>query len=290
MKPIFAIYVIWLVWFLTWFVGAVLAPTSGRKSNLALEFLYRMLVLGAYALLFGLYNRFDNEYRLWMTLTGGPGWTMAGLTLSAFCLSWWARAQHGVHWKSGAARDRLRMVETGPYRLIRHPFYTGIVLASAATAAAFGTPSAMAAVVVLAAAFTLKALMEEAALRQELGANAYAAYAERVPGLMPLPHTHSTAPKRAEVPAVSPPAPDLRTAVLEAPAEIAPDLFAGQLQSEPVAAKPAKPEPVEKKKEETADTLDLFADTFGEGTSEAKSGEAPEAQPPLSEAISITKR
>ncbi len=79
------------------------------------------------------------------------------------------------------------MVDTGPYGIVRHPIYTGIILASAATAAMRGTALAWLGACVMTTGWVIKARLEEEFLREELGAETYGEYARRVPMLSPLP-------------------------------------------------------------------------------------------------------
>jgi protein-S-isoprenylcysteine O-methyltransferase Ste14 len=78
------------------------------------------------------------------------------------------------------------IVDTGPYRIVRHPIYTGIILASAATALQRGTAQAWLGMSVMTLGWYIKARLEERFLRDELGADAYGAYARRVPMLVPF--------------------------------------------------------------------------------------------------------
>ena len=78
-----------------------------------------------------------------------------------------------------------RIVDTGPCGLVRHPIYTGILLAGLATMLAQGSLPGIAAAVLLTGLW-MKARMEEAWLRSELGAEAYDAYRRRVPMLVPF--------------------------------------------------------------------------------------------------------
>ena len=69
---------------------------------------------------------------------------------------------------------------------MRHPIYTGIILASVATAAMRGTVLAWLGVCVMTAGWVIKARLEEEFLREQLGAETYGEYARRVPMLVPF--------------------------------------------------------------------------------------------------------
>ena len=69
---------------------------------------------------------------------------------------------------------------------MRHPIYTGITLATIATAPMRGTIAAWFGVVVMTLGWYVKARLEERFLREQLGAEAYNAYAARVPMLVPF--------------------------------------------------------------------------------------------------------
>jgi protein-S-isoprenylcysteine O-methyltransferase Ste14 len=81
-------------------------------------------------------------------------------------------------------RDGAKLVATGSYRLVRHPIYGGIVLASAGWALLMAAPAALAATAVLLAFFRLKSGREEAWLRERYPA--YAAYAANTRRLVPF--------------------------------------------------------------------------------------------------------
>jgi protein-S-isoprenylcysteine O-methyltransferase Ste14 len=73
----------------------------------------------------------------------------------------------------------------GPYRWVRHPIYSGILVALAGTALAVGEWRGALAVVLAFAAFWRKLRIEEALMRRQFG-DAYARYAHSVPALFPF--------------------------------------------------------------------------------------------------------
>jgi protein-S-isoprenylcysteine O-methyltransferase Ste14 len=79
-----------------------------------------------------------------------------------------------------------RVVDSGPYRIVRHPIYTGILLAVYATAALKGTVLGLVSAAIITLGIWMKARLEEGFLRGELGADAYDAYRRRVPMLLPF--------------------------------------------------------------------------------------------------------
>ena len=79
-----------------------------------------------------------------------------------------------------------QVVDDGPYRVLRHPSYTGALLTALGIALAFG--SALGAVATLALgipAYIHRITIEERALLAELG-DAYRAYRERTWRLLPF--------------------------------------------------------------------------------------------------------
>ena len=78
------------------------------------------------------------------------------------------------------------VVDTGPYRLVRHPIYLGLIFAAFATAIEKGTSYALFGAAILTFGFYRKARREERFLRVELGEDAYDAYACKTAMLVPF--------------------------------------------------------------------------------------------------------
>jgi protein-S-isoprenylcysteine O-methyltransferase Ste14 len=77
------------------------------------------------------------------------------------------------------------VVDTGPYGLVRHPIYSGIIFAALVTALLRASPLAFVGFALFAVGFAMTAAIEERFLRQQLGVDAYDAYSRRVPMLVP---------------------------------------------------------------------------------------------------------
>jgi protein-S-isoprenylcysteine O-methyltransferase Ste14 len=114
-------------------------------------------------------------------------YVLAALTLAGTLFTWWARIHLGRFWSNAITRkEGHRVIDTGPYGLVRHPIYTGLIAAMLATGLAVATITAMLGVFGIAFGLWQKARMEEGFLKDELGADAYEPYCRRVPMLVPF--------------------------------------------------------------------------------------------------------
>jgi protein-S-isoprenylcysteine O-methyltransferase Ste14 len=187
MMPETAMRTIWFVWWISWLAAAAWSDRAVKQPATRHQIVYRLLAALGAVLLFGLYT---HDLRAEMILWRSPvalGWAMVTVALLGLLFTWWARIHLGRLWSSSVGRKAdHRVVDTGPYAFVRHPIYTGIILASVATATMRGTALAWLGVCVMTTGWVIKARLEEAFLREQLGAEAYAEYARRVPMLAPL--------------------------------------------------------------------------------------------------------
>ena len=188
MTPWSAIAGIWTVWVISWFAASFWAKKPVKRAGVPREFLYRAVVIAGVVLMTGRFTiTADAAWRLWPQATGDAGWAVAGLVLAGCLFAWWARVHLGTLWSSNITRkDNHHIVDSGPYGLVRHPIYTGIIFGLVPTALGLGRPSALAGAVLMILGFAIKARLEERFLREELGTEPYDAYAARVPMLVPF--------------------------------------------------------------------------------------------------------
>jgi protein-S-isoprenylcysteine O-methyltransferase Ste14 len=177
---------IWVAWLISWAVGAFWSGRTEKHVRTWDSRAYRIPILAGAVLLTPWTQQVLGERPVWHVGNGGT-YLLAGLTLAGTLFTWWARIHLGRFWSNAITRkEGHRVIDTGPYGLVRHPIYTGLIAAMLATGVAVGTISAMLGAVLIAIGLWQKARMEEGFLAQELGADAYKSYARRVPMLVPL--------------------------------------------------------------------------------------------------------
>ncbi len=187
LTPEDAVRTIWIGWWISWLAAAAWSDRAARRPAAGSQVGYRVLAVAGMLLLFGIYRR-DVRWEIVLWRSSTPlTWIFAAMTACGLLFTWWARIHLGRLWSSSVGRKAdHHVVDTGPYALVRHPIYTGIIFASAATAAMRGTAVAWLGAAIMTAGWVVKARLEEAFLRQELGAGAYGDYARRVPMLVPF--------------------------------------------------------------------------------------------------------
>jgi protein-S-isoprenylcysteine O-methyltransferase Ste14 len=176
----------WIVWWVLWLAAAAWSDRAAKSPPLRSHILYRFLPVLGGALLLGRFGGQPGLLKLWRP-PEVVSWALVTLAVAGFAFTWWARLHLGRLWSSSVSRKAdHRIVDTGPYGIVRHPIYTGIIVASAATAGQRGTAQAWLGMALMTLGWYIKARLEERFLRDELGADAYDAYARRVPMLMPF--------------------------------------------------------------------------------------------------------
>lgn len=159
----------WIVWALYWIVSAFRVRKMRKREPILQRLAHLIVVALALAFLFSSKNgvylraRFEHARALrWL----GTALAVAGL---AFAI--WARRHLGEYWSGIVGlREGHQLIRTGPYAHIRHPIYSGLLLALAGSALALGTYADLAVWGIVAAGLCLKAKREEKLLAEEFGA------------------------------------------------------------------------------------------------------------------------
>src|SRR5262249_32047328 len=157
---------------------------SGRSSarpNWREHGLYQFTTMVGIVLLFFFPAQWETQLRLWSTDIR-TGWILFWLTALCFTFCWWARLTMGRLWNGFVGRlEDHKIMDTGPFGIVRHPIYSAIILAAFLLATEVGTIPALIGAFLFLVAFWLKASLEERFLREQLGPDNYDSYRRRVP-------------------------------------------------------------------------------------------------------------
>jgi protein-S-isoprenylcysteine O-methyltransferase Ste14 len=187
MTPQFAIIVVWGLWAASWVAAALWSDPAAQRPALGEAWLYRIVtIVGAFLLLAWFGPLYAVRVRLW-DVGQGIEWALVAVAALGFAFAWWARLHLGRLWSSSVTKKAdHRVIDTGPYAIVRHPIYTGILAAVFATTIAQGSPAAIAGALLMTFGFWIKARLEERFLREQLGSGAYDSYRRKVPMLIPF--------------------------------------------------------------------------------------------------------
>lgn len=153
-------------------------PIAGRISTI-------LPLIIAFELLFSQSLRISALGWRFLPADAAIGWSGVFLTALGAALAIWARYTLGEYWSARVTlKEGHQIIRSGPYRFVRHPIYTGMLVAAIGTAIVVGEWRAVAAVLILLTVHSLKARREERLLTSEFGEE-YAAYRRSTGFLFP---------------------------------------------------------------------------------------------------------
>jgi protein-S-isoprenylcysteine O-methyltransferase len=177
---------LWLGLWLIWLVSALTVKPSVKKQSFGSRWTQNPLVIVAFALLFAREIWPAPLRRRILPESVTVMWVGLALAVAGFCFAIWARLWIGRNWSGNVTiKDQHELIQGGPYRLVRHPIYSGLLLAFLGTAIIYGEVRCFIGFPVAVLGFWLKARLEESFMLQQFGA-AYADYKHRVKALVPF--------------------------------------------------------------------------------------------------------
>ncbi|HEY4341424.1 MAG TPA: isoprenylcysteine carboxylmethyltransferase family protein [Steroidobacteraceae bacterium] len=179
---------LWLIWGAYWWAQSRGAKATARQESLFSRVSYMAPLLVAFALLWFPRLPIPVLRERFLPLVEWPLWAGAGATLTATGLSLaiWARAHLGRNWSATITiKEDHELTTDGPYRAVRHPIYTGLLLAFVGQAIARGELQEAVAVALALWSFWRKLRIEEQWMREQFGVG-YQAYARQVSALIPF--------------------------------------------------------------------------------------------------------
>ncbi len=182
--PYRALYLsLWLILFAYWIAGA----RGNKRTAYRFNPLWRALVvLGVAVLLRFFAGRPEYFQRTFIARSDVS--EVAGLIVCAAGVAFaiWARRTLGRNWSGNPTiKEGHELVTRGPYRFVRHPIYTGMLLAAAGTALGHGQVLDLVLLLVALVVVWLKSRVEERLMLRQFPQE-YASYRRRTNALIPF--------------------------------------------------------------------------------------------------------
>jgi protein-S-isoprenylcysteine O-methyltransferase Ste14 len=174
---------LWIIWIVIWFVSAFFAKRTVYRQ----PWRQRVMYLGIGLVVWAIIHFMPLTVLSFRLPFAGPVTDVIGASLCALGLAFsvWARFHLGRNWSGTVTiKEDHQLIQTGPYRWVRHPIYTGVLLAVVGTFLAL-VPSfaGLVGMAVLVAAFSFKLRQEERVMTNQFP-DAYPAYKKRVRGAL----------------------------------------------------------------------------------------------------------
>jgi protein-S-isoprenylcysteine O-methyltransferase Ste14 len=160
----------WMVFFLYWAVSALSSKVAKKSESVLARFQRMVPLVVAYSLLFYQGTSVGWLGKRFLADTSAAAVIGVALTAAGIAFAIWARWHLGANWSAVVTiREQHELIRSGPYRRVRHPIYTGMLLAMAGTALVLGELRGLLAFAITLLAFYWKARKEELWLTREFG-------------------------------------------------------------------------------------------------------------------------
>jgi protein-S-isoprenylcysteine O-methyltransferase Ste14 len=160
----------WIVFLLYWFFSALKLKAIKRREPHRERVVYLVFMVAVYFLMFNDRLSFGWLSTRFVPDTVAIGATGVALTVLGVAFAIWARWHLGQNWSATVTlKEGHELIRSGPYGRIRHPIYTGMLLALAGTALAVGEYRGLLGLGTAIVCFTAKARKEERYLVTEFG-------------------------------------------------------------------------------------------------------------------------
>jgi protein-S-isoprenylcysteine O-methyltransferase Ste14 len=180
------VWACWLIFLAFWLLAAISTKRSVYRESRSQRLRYSILLIAGYFLLIG-------GHRLPYPLSAGVisrlqiiAWAGVILCVTGLSFCIWARATLGRNWSGTITlKEGHELIERGPYRLVRHPIYTGLIAMFLGTVIVLGHAAGIAGLVLAFLSFWIK-LREEERIMLKQFPDQYAAYQQRVKRIIPF--------------------------------------------------------------------------------------------------------
>ena len=176
---------VWIIFILYWQIKAARTKTTQRLEPAASRALRVVIFLIAIVILAAPGVPLPWLYLQLWPVGLWPFWLGAAVTTAGLLFAVWARHHLGSNWsRSVTIKQDHELITTGPYAVVRHPIYTGILAGFIGMAIAISQVRGFVVFVLFFLAFWIKLRMEEQWMHSQFG-EVYAAYAQHTAALVP---------------------------------------------------------------------------------------------------------
>jgi len=177
---------IWVVVAIYWIVAAGRAKPAAKRQSPASRALHIAILLSAYVFLWTGFTRIGILKNRFVPAEGWGAWLGLALTIAGCAFAIWARVYLGSNWSGTVTvKQNHELVRSGPYAIVRHPIYSGFLLALAGTAIVVGEIRALVGLGLAITGFLLKAGYEEQFMLEQFDGE-YVRYSQQVRRLIPF--------------------------------------------------------------------------------------------------------
>jgi len=160
----------WVIFCAYWLLGALKTRRTVKAESLALRIRHLLLELGGFLLVFGSFMDIGFLGRRIFPPGYAPVLAGVALTWIGVGIAIWARWHLGQYWSGRVSlKEGHRLIRTGPYAHVRHPIYSGIILAALGGALAIDKWRCPVGVGMIVLAYCIKGKREEALLAAQFG-------------------------------------------------------------------------------------------------------------------------
>ncbi len=176
----------WTIWMLVWLAAWAWSKRSRKRESAGTLSLHMVpLLLASWLMLAHRVPVAGLDSRVVPQLSAFYGIGLA-LTIGGLAFAVWARLYIGSNWSASVqVKTDHHLVTTGPYRFVRHPIYTGMLVGFLGSALAMDRWRGVLAVALVLGAFIYKLRLEERWMTETFG-DAYRDYRQRTRALIPF--------------------------------------------------------------------------------------------------------
>ena len=174
----------WLAFIGYWLVSAFTVKANAERRSFVSMLWYRVpLIIGGIMV-----GTFGWRYPMSLRLTPDSEATRyagAYVCVAGLAIAIWARWTLGSNWSSDVAfKQDHQLVKRGPYRLVRHPIYTGVLLMCSAPGIQFGRLHFWLCFIIIGVGLLIKLKQEESIMLKHFPE--YSDYRKQVKALVPF--------------------------------------------------------------------------------------------------------